>query len=1123
MLGRFSVEVGGTDVPEARFVRKKSRALLKLLAIQPSRHLHRDQAMDALWPDLDLQAASAQLYKAVHHIRQALGADPEREALVEFRAGLLRLGGEVETDVAAFERLADLAVREPTLAALRAAVAAYTGELLPADRYEEWTLGPREALGGRHVDLLVRLGAALLQAGVLAEAADAYRQALAVDPTREDGHRGLMQVYALEGNRDRAIRQFRICEEVLDRELGARPSVETTALREEIETAAVPRAGASDEMPGYAARLLTALIGREAETAILRSRLDALADGTGGWISIAGPAGIGKTRLAHEVLQQARARGYGVAYGSARSGEGRLSYAPLIDAVRMALRADPTGTEHIPAELGIALPDVAVGAPAGSADRVASRNALFRGMLRFLQERARRTPLVVVLDDLHAADEGTLAALTYLARRIASASILLVACRRTDEPSRPALDTLMETAPTRILLGPLSPREHETFLADALGGPVDAKTAEVLHGLGGGHPLFTAELVHQLSAAGRLVRKAKGWSLERADETVPVPSSLHGLLRERIAAVSDAGLGVLGLAAVIGEAIPLPLLQACARGEELLIEATDPLLDLVSEAVDARLLEEAGLGYRFTHPLLREAVVRRMRPLRRQALHRRVARTLEAERPEAERPVETLAHHYRESGDLERAVHYLIAAGDRAESVYDHETALTWYGDALALLPRGEAPAPARIAEIHERIGDVHRLVGHVEASSDAYTNALAATAEDGREGRPGLHRKMALGAIMAADVPAAFEHLANARANPPIEELDEARNLIVEALIDWHVNRLEDAVGLAERALEIAERAGAEREIAQACEMLALAHLPQGNWEEGLRYELRREADWSPDLVLATDAHMCLWEYRIRGEDPHRRAKAFIDGVTEQAASMGNLRCLAVCHYALGSIGLARGDFHVAREQLERSLDLHQALGSPAGVAFTAARLLALEADVGGRAGADLFDRALEAASEAAVRDHALMNIYGAGMRSRLSVGDVEGATRLLATAERLEADGRPCPICSLELLPVMAAVYLERGDVDAASRCAERGAELAASGHNAVGAARSAATRGRVHLARGEIRDAARALAGAADAFRDLGHRFELAVTLQARGSLPGGADAEVEAQAILATMRL
>ena len=1113
------MDVGGTDVPDAGFVRKKSRALFKLLAIQPGRHLHRDQAMDALWPDLDVQAASAQLYKAVHHIRQALAtADPRGEALVEFSEGLLRLGAEVETDVASFERLADVAVREPTLAALRAAVAAYSGELLPADRYEEWTLAPRDALSGRHVDLLVQLGAALLQAGVLPEAADAYRQALAVDPTREDGHRGLMQVYALEGSRDRAIRQFRICEEVLDRELGVRPSAETTALREEIETGAVTAVGGSEEMSASAARLLTPLIGREAETAILRSRLDALADGTGGWLSIGGPAGIGKTRLAHEVLQQARARGYGVAYGSARAGESRLSYAPLIDAVRMALTADPTGTEHIPAELGIALPDVAVGAPAGSADRVASRNALFRGILRFLQERARRTALVVVLDDLHAADEGTLEALTYLAPRIASAPILLVACRRTDEPSRPVLDTLMETAPARILLGPLSPPEHQAFLAHALGGPVDAATAEALYALGGGHPLFTGELVHQLSAAARLVRTANGWSLERADGPVPVPSSLHGLLRERLTAVSETGLAVLGLAAVIGEAIPLPLLQACARGEELRIDGTDPLLDLVGEAVAARLLEEAGLGYRFSHPLLREAVVRRMRPLHRQALHRRVARTLESQHPEAERPVEALAHHYRQSGDHDLAVHYLIAAGDRAESLYDHQTALTRFGEALAL----EAPASTRIAEIHERIGDVHRLIGHVEASSDAYANALAANAEDGRERRPDLHRKMALGAIMAADIPTALDHLSSARADPPIEALDEARNLIVEALIDWHVNRLEDAVGLAERALEIAERAGAEREIAQACEMLALAHLPMGNWEEGLRYELRREADWSPDLVLATDAHMCLWEYRIRGEDPYRRAKGFIDGVTEQAASMGNLRCLAVCHYALGSIGLARGDFQVSREHLERSLGLHEALGSPAGIAFTAARLLGLEADVGGGGGADLFERALEAASEAAVRDHALMMVYGAGIRSRLSVGDLEGATGLLTTAERLEADGRPCPICSLELLPVMAAVYLEMGNVDAASRCAERGAELSAAGHNAVGAARSAAARGRVHLARGEIEDAARGLADAADAFRDLGHRFELATTLQARGALPGGAGARAEAEEILASAR-
>ena len=265
----------------------------------------------------------------------------------------------------------------------------------------------------------------------------------------------------------------------------------------------------------------------------------------------------------------------------------------------------------------------------------------------------------------------------------------------------------------------------------------------------------------------------------------------------------------------------------------------------------------------------------------------------------------------------------------------------------------------------------------------------------------------------------------------------------------------------------------------------------------------------------------MCLWEYRIRGEDPHRRAKSFIDTVAEQAATMGNLRCLAVCHYALGSIGLARGDFDDAREHLSASLKIHEQLGSAAGVAFTLARLLGLEADVGGGAGMDLFGRALEAAEGAAVRDHALMMVHGAGIKNRLAAGDLRGAAEITASAEKLEADSPPCPICSLEMLPVMSAVSLEYGKIDEARTRARRAAELAEMGHNQVGAARAAVAEGRIHVARGETREAERCFSDAVDAFRALGHRLELAMTLQAWGALPDGAAAKAEAEELLSSL--
>ncbi|WP_041653775.1 hypothetical protein [Allomeiothermus silvanus] len=169
---------------------------------------------------------------------------------------------------------------------------------------------------------------------------------------------------------------------------------------------------------------------------------------------------------------------------------------------------------------------------------------------------------------------------------------------------------------------------------------------------------------------------------------------------------------------------------------------------------------------------------------------------------------------------------------------------------------------------------------------------------------------------------------------------LERARLLLVQALYHWHWHELEQAAAEAHEALQLAEAQGAGVEVQQAYELLALSYLPMGRWEEGLRYELKRGlAGWSPEVALATDAHLCLWEYHIYGEDPYQQARAFIHQVQEHAQAVGDLRCVAVCHYALGSMEFLRTNLQEATRHLGRALELHHKIGSPAGEAYTLAR----------------------------------------------------------------------------------------------------------------------------------------------------------------------------------------
>jgi DNA-binding SARP family transcriptional activator len=1145
LLGGFSVRLDSREVPEAAFARRKARSLLKLLALRPGHQLHRYQAMDLLWPDLSPRGAAAQLYKTVHHVRQAFATVyPELppEALLEIRGEVLSLKapGGIHTDVEEFEELAQAAIRDRDLNLLQKAVAAYRGDLLPTDLYEEWTVEYRDALQERFLELLVKLGEDYLAAGYPAEAGDAFRQVLTREPTREETHRGLMRVYAARGSTARALHQYQLCKEVLVEELGVDPSTETTQLYQDILRGEVKSLQLPRSLPNTKPIPLPQLVGRRSELETISRLLERLRSGEGSVLGIEGSAGIGKTRLVQEILQIGRGRGYQVLIGRTPELEGPSPYTPFVEGLRMALREDLTHADLIPSELAAAIPELPPTAqPVGSADKVAAQNALFAGVLRFLAARARDVPVILILDDLHVADEGSLKLFHYLARQASLQPLLLVGTWRPHEPgAAPALETAISSLERQNLLqlltlAPLSKTEHRALLEQVLEGSVDDRLAVEIYRFSEGNPLFASEIAHQLAATDQISLSEGVWRIAR-QETLPLPSSLQTLfgrylarlslpsslktlLNRHLRSISPAALQLLRLAAVAGREVSLPVLEAGMDG------GREPasLLDLLDEVLGARLLEETGLSYSFSHPLLREAVYQQMSEVRRRALHGRVARALEMlYRDDPDMPVEAIAYHYLQVGEVEQAVRYLIRAGDRAEAVYAHDDALLRYEEALSLLEGVITPGLLRLsAEVQERIGDVHRATGNVARGVEAYRAALEvlslANIAPSEGPQSTLHRKIALGAILTTNMATAAEHLSRAREMLGPDSLEEARLLIAQALFDWHRNALEEAVQHALRALEIAEAADAQVEVTQACEMLALTYLPLGNWEEGLKYELRRQvAGWSPDVVVATDGHLCLWEYHVHGDEPYHKAQEFIETVAEHATAVGDLRCVAVCHYALGSMAFLRGHLEPAAQNLTRALELNRRIGSSAGVAYTLARQASLSTTQGdAETGWMLVQQGLEVARQTAVWDHCLQRLYGAGIWNRLEVGDLANAGELVEAAKRLEEERRTCTVCSLQLYPALAAFHLASGNLETAWAYTEKGQQLAEMGHNRAGQAQALRVRGEIHAARGEPTEAGACLTQAADIFRELDQRYDLAQTLRIWGDLPTGAYSKVQ----------
>ena len=230
LLGEFALRAGSRVVLNESWRRGRAKSLLKLVALAPGHRLHREQVMEALWPDLDPDAGMNQLYKSIHFLKAEL-ASIGLQAPLRIVDQQVALDGAVGVDADRFRKCADLARRDGSdRRRFAEAIAAYPGELLPGDRLEEWTTAPREELARLHRELLVELSRLEEAEGDDRAAITALREVLQGDPTDEYAHRALMRLFATMGDRGQAIRQYHACRDALRRELDVDPSPATEAL-----------------------------------------------------------------------------------------------------------------------------------------------------------------------------------------------------------------------------------------------------------------------------------------------------------------------------------------------------------------------------------------------------------------------------------------------------------------------------------------------------------------------------------------------------------------------------------------------------------------------------------------------------------------------------------------------------------------------------------------------------------------------------------------------------------------------------------------------------------------------------------------------------------------------------
>jgi DNA-binding CsgD family transcriptional regulator len=439
-------------------------------------------------------------------------------------------------------------------------------------------------------------------------------------------------------------------------------------------------------------RIISAeLIGRAAETAALGSALADARSGHGRLVLIEGDAGIGKTRLLDEFT--ARANAVRVLAGGGIPLASGTPYAPVLGILHSLARLHPSSAA------GLTLQD-----SPGRADPY-GRTRLLAATADAVHAVAAETPLMLVVEDLHWADESTCELVSFLARVIRTSPVLLVVTVRAEElePVRPVGVLIGELArmphAERLVLTPLDSVGVAALVEAITGMAASARDTDRLMQRAAGNPFFTEELL----AAG--------------PNAPTVPASINDVLAARVAQLPAAGQRVLGAASALGRAVPHQLLAAVADAEDLSVGLPAALSD--------RLLEAHDDGYRFRHPLIQETVYGRLLVPERQVLHGRAAAALAAAAlpagPAARAGQAVLvAFHWRRAGQADKALAAAVRAGDLAQAAHAPAEALAQY--TLAISGWQNLPDPQSVAGVEE----ISLLERAAEAASAAGDNARA-------------------------------------------------------------------------------------------------------------------------------------------------------------------------------------------------------------------------------------------------------------------------------------------------------------------------------------------------------------------------------------------------------------
>jgi predicted ATPase len=674
------------------------------------------------------------------------------------------------------------------------------------------------------------------------------------------------------------------------------------------------------------------LIAREAELSRVLSIFKSVATGRGRVVLLDGEPGIGKSRLAREVLACAERTGARTFVGRCFEQHEATPFFPFMELLGAVFDAAPaevqsSAPERWP-ELMHLIPALTHDAPEKLTAADYTQLRVFRATSNFITEQAESNPLVLLLDDLHWADTTSLSLLLFLVRYLGTAHVLILATSRDTEVGRrqPLEQTLRDLVRERLVdevhLRRMSAQGTSALVSAQLGAAeASDDLISFVHSRAQGNPFFTEELLAALVEQGALSGDRRRL-VKRLDE-MELPRSVRSLIGERISRLPLRSQELLRLASLLGEEFELDMLLAVSELSE------EEVLDALDAALESHVIQHPPGDqerFAFAHALIQQTLSEELPIHRRRRLHIRIGEAL-ARAGSGESASAALARHFLLGGYTDRGIEYAIRAGDDAAARYAHAEAAHHYRVALDLLlePAGNS---ARAADVSYRLaGELYDLNRQTEALATFEAAFVSYGLLDDQGGQALAQWGTARIHQGRYDMATADRHATEAlRLWPPEKEDADLVHLLADAVRIKAFGGFPGGAELADRGLATAEQLGDGGLIARALFGVHTARVGARHNPADLVQLLDRAAesasrtgDWRTLIRVYIGRAIERW---MLGDLDGRNSDLRL--AMTAAERSGELERVIFSHMALAGGLLRAGAWEEARASLDHALDLN-------------------------------------------------------------------------------------------------------------------------------------------------------------------------------------------------------